>query len=43
VAKLKGVIPHVVEEGLSILRFADDMTIFMEYDIEQAKKYEVNI
>jgi hypothetical protein len=28
---------------LSILRFADDMTIFMEYDIEQAKKYEVNI
>jgi hypothetical protein len=24
VAKLKGAIPHLVEEGLSILQFADD-------------------
>ena len=30
----KGVIPHLVEDGLSILQYVDDIVIFMDHDIE---------
>jgi hypothetical protein len=32
---IKGVIPHLVEDGLSILQYADDTILFMDHDLEQ--------
>jgi len=34
--QVSGVVPHLVEDGLSILQYADDTIIFMDHDIEQA-------
>jgi hypothetical protein len=31
-----GLIPHLVDGGVSILRYADDTIIFMEHDMEKA-------
>jgi hypothetical protein len=31
-----GLIPHLVEEGVSILQYADDTIVFMEHDIDKA-------
>ena len=38
--QISGVIPHLVDDGLSILQYADDTIIFLDHDLEQAKKYE---
>jgi retron-type reverse transcriptase len=35
--KIRGVILHLVDDGLSMLQYADDMIIFMDHDLEQAK------
>ncbi|WVZ49681.1 LOW QUALITY PROTEIN: hypothetical protein U9M48_001018, partial [Paspalum notatum var. saurae] len=35
--QVKGVIPHLVEGGLSILQYADDTVIFLDHDLDQAK------
>jgi hypothetical protein len=35
----QGVIPHIIDDGLSILQYADVTIIFLDDDIE-AKKYE---
>lgn len=35
-------VPHVIDGGLSILQYADDTVIFLDHDIEQAKKSEVD-
>jgi hypothetical protein len=32
---IKGVIPHLVEDGLSILQYADDTILFMDHDLEE--------
>ena len=32
----EGVIPHLVDGGLSILQFADDTILFMDHDLEKA-------
>jgi retron-type reverse transcriptase len=34
--QLKGVIPELTDDGLSILQYADDTILFMEYNIDQA-------
>ena len=34
--QVSGVVPHLVEDGLSILQYADDTIIFMDHYIEQA-------
>ena len=34
--QVEGVIPHLVDGGLSILQYADDTILFMEHDPEQA-------
>ena len=39
--QIRGVIPHLVDDGLLILQYADDTILFLDYDIKQAKKYEV--
>ena len=36
--QLKGVVPHLVDDGLSILQYIDDTILFMENNLEQAKK-----
>jgi hypothetical protein len=34
---LDGLVPHLVEDGLSILQYADDTILFIEDDLEKAK------
>jgi hypothetical protein len=34
---IEGVIPHLVDGGLSILQYADDTILLMEHDIENAQ------
>ncbi|WVZ91755.1 hypothetical protein U9M48_037881 [Paspalum notatum var. saurae] len=34
--KVNGVIPHLVEDGLFILQYADDTVIFLDHDLEKA-------
>jgi hypothetical protein len=38
--QVKGVVPHLVEDGLSILQYVDDTVLFLDHDIEQANVYE---
>jgi hypothetical protein len=35
--QFSGVIPHLVEDGLSILQYADDTILFFNHDLDQAK------
>jgi len=39
--QIKGVIPHLLEDGLSILQYANDTIIFMDHDLEQAKNMKL--
>jgi len=32
--QLNGVVPHLVEDDLSILQYADDTILFMEHNLE---------
>jgi hypothetical protein len=34
--QVKGLIPHLVDGGVSILQYADDTIIFMENNLEKA-------
>src|SRR5438105_10454191 len=36
-----GVVPHLVDGGLSILQYADDTILFMNYDLEKAKNLKL--
>jgi len=36
VDQVDGVIPHLVQDGLSILQYADDIVIFMSHDLDKA-------
>jgi len=36
VGQAKGVIPHLIQDGLSTLQYADDTMIFMSHDVEKA-------
>jgi hypothetical protein len=33
--QIEGVIPHLIDGGLSILQYVDDTIIYMEYDLEK--------
>jgi len=35
------VVPHLVDEGLSVLQYADDTIIFMDNDLERAKNMKL--
>jgi hypothetical protein len=35
-AQIEGLVPHLVDGGLSILQYADDTILFMEHDLEKA-------
>jgi hypothetical protein len=39
--QIEGVIPHLVDAGLSILQYADDTIIFMEHDLEKARNLKL--
>ena len=39
--QITGLVPHLIEDGLSILQYADDTILFMEHDIEQAKNMKL--
>jgi hypothetical protein len=39
--QIKGVIPHLVDGGLSILQYADDTIQFMEHDLEKARNLKL--
>jgi hypothetical protein len=38
---INGVVPHLVDDGLSILQYADDTIIFVEHDLEGAKNLKL--
>jgi len=33
---VEGVLPHLIQDGLSILQYADDTVIFMSHDVKKA-------
>jgi hypothetical protein len=33
--QIRGLVPHLVDGGISILQYADDTILFMEHDLEQ--------
>jgi len=35
--QINGVVPHLIDEGLSILQYADDTILFMVHDLEKAR------
>jgi hypothetical protein len=35
--EIEGVIPHLVDGGLSVLQYVDDTILFMDHDIEKAR------
>ena len=35
--QISGIVPHLVDEGLSILQYADDTLLFMDHDLEKAR------
>lgn len=39
--QITGIIPHLVDGGLSILQYADDTIIFMDDNLEQAKNMKL--
>jgi len=39
--QIHGVVPHLVDEGLSVLQYADDTIIFMGNDLERAKNMKL--
>ena len=40
-SQIEGVIPHLVDGGLSILQYADNTILFMEHDIEKARNLKL--
>ena len=39
--QLKGLVPHLIEEGLSILQYVDDTVLFLEDDLVQAQNLKL--
>jgi hypothetical protein len=39
--QIEGVVPHLVDGGLYLLQYADDMILFMEHDTEKCKKSNI--
>jgi hypothetical protein len=41
-SQIKRVISYLIDGGISILQYADDTILFMEYVLKKAKKSETN-
>jgi hypothetical protein len=37
----RGLVPHLVDGGISILQYADDLILFMEHDLKQASNMKL--
>jgi hypothetical protein len=41
VGQISGVIPNIIDDGLSILQYADDTIHFMDHNLEQAQNMKL--
>ena len=39
--QITGIVPHLIDGGLSILQYADDTVLFMEHDLEKARNLKL--
>jgi hypothetical protein len=39
--QIEGVIPHLVNDGLSILQYVDDTILFLDHDLEKARNLKL--
>jgi hypothetical protein len=39
--QIEGVVPHLVDGGLSILQYANDTILFMDHDLENARNLKL--
>jgi hypothetical protein len=39
--QINRIIPHLVDDGLSILQYADDTIIFLDHDLDQVKNMKL--
>jgi hypothetical protein len=39
--QIDGLIPHLVDGGLSVLQYADDIILFMNHNLEQVKNMKL--
>ena len=39
--QISGIVPHLVDEGLSILQYADDTILFMGHDLAKARNMKL--
>src|SRR3954468_17744746 len=39
--QIEGVVPHLIDGGLSILQYADDTILFMEHDLDKARNLKL--
>jgi hypothetical protein len=39
--QINGVIPNLVDDGLSILQYADDIILFMEHNLDQTRNIKL--
>jgi hypothetical protein len=39
--QIRGLVPHLVDGGISILQYADDTIIFIQHDLEQASNMKL--
>jgi len=39
--QISGVVPHLIDGGLSILQYADDTILFMDHDLEKARNMKL--
>jgi len=39
--QVSGLIPHLIDDGISILQYADDTIIFLEHSLEEAKNMKL--
>ena len=39
--QISGVVPHLIDGGLSILQYADDIILFMDHDLEKARNMKL--
>jgi hypothetical protein len=39
--QISGIVPHLVDDGLSILQYADDTILFMDHDLDKARNMKL--
>jgi hypothetical protein len=39
--QIDGLVPHLVDEGLSVLQYVDNTILFMDHNLEQAKNMKL--